>query len=497
MEAMVRKLLQVGPRACSVVSMATPKVTNKPPRLSDTAKNALRNQRRRLAGEQADVEARKAMEARSLLNRVTKPQPVAGPPQPKRKIDPVVLAFHKGVIPRTSAVLASEGLHVRVSVDLAPTARKHAYTDFSTIVVGYPIATGGNTTVDVAEVAAILRGTVYHEGGHCRFTEKPEELFGRYQNANIDPAKKAAVAKMWKDQHNLLHYAWNLSEDQRMEMLVVEDSPRKAAYFAPMVIDMVIDYRKTLTTTADTQATYKRLMDHFVNEGILTRAEADARPFNEQVAEQQRVAGYPLIAWRRYLPRDLRLTMRAAFLAAWGQAKTVKIERLILTYVKANDVEVAVDALVELAPLLREVMAPPTDHDDMSSAWQRRAVQPERKGAQMDEADDEYGDDEGDDEGEGGYGDDEDGELSDDGEGDDLDGDVNEALRQTGVSMPSKPDDSQSSPDVGMGGGGADEDEDEGDDEDGEGQGHGDESDEDEGDEDEGQGSDEGEFGAE
>lgn len=380
-------------------------------KLSDSAKNAIRSQRRRLANEQAAAAADAALAARSLLGREVKPLPIC-PPAPKAVIPSATLGYHKAVVPRCAAVLASEGIRARLVVNLNEDVERAACTDFSTITVNYPVS----DKQDPAEVAAILRGTIYHEGGHCRFTTKPTALFAAYRAL---PDVDSRVLFMMQNQCDLLHYAWNLCEDQRMEMLVVEDSPRKGAYFAPMVIDMVIDTRKMTLDVDAARRAYEALMDSLVLNGVIDPTAV--RPFDEKAARAQRVTSYPLIAWRRYLPRDLRLGMRREFVAVWGLARTVKIERLILAYIKTADTKVAVEALAELAPLLAEVMCPPSDHSSLNS-W-TQSPQNQTPGAEMEGADDEYGEGEG--EGEG------------DGEGGSAERD--EAVRQALGDRPGKP----------------------------------------------------------
>ena len=441
---MVAKGCGEGLRACTVSDMA--KNASPKPKLSDAAKNALRNQRRRLATEQADVSARRAMEARSVLDRVTRPAPMV---RPERYIrSSTAVAFQKGVIPRTSAVLASEGLEVRLLVNLSQYIGKSAYTDFTTLFVNYPVSEES----DVAEVAAILRGTLYHEGGHCRFTEQPEQLMRRYLNMALPVPdlptyeqardKRTQASDMWVNRRGMLHHAWNLCEDQRMEMLVVEDSPRKAAYFAPMVIDMVIDWRKELADPEQARIAYDRYIAELALRKVITDEEAQTMSYSTSNAAKHAVAGYPLIAWRRYLPRDLRRAMRAAFVDVWGNAMTHRIERLILTYVKAADPVTAVDALVELAPLLKEVMTPiDASHGSMTRSWGAPRTDADQQGATMEgsdgdyeEADDDDADDDADDGDTAGKGADE-GDDADDGdtegkgagEGDEAAGEGDEA----------------------------------------------------------------------
>lgn len=448
--------------------MATPTQPKpKTPRLSDVAKNALRSQRRRLASEQADEQARRAMEARALLGRETKPITFAPPPA-KMRVTNTALAFCKSVVPRTAAVLASEGVKATVRVDLSPEVDKSAWTDFRNIHVSYPVE---SDNIDVAELSAIVRGTVYHEGGHCRFTMRLDERITQYNgDTTIPQAKRDRLRKMWGEQRNLLHYAWNLCEDQYMEQMVVEDSPRKAAYFAPMVIDMVIDYRKQTVSLDDQRNAYNEALRWFVVHGMMTQEQADARPFNEQAAKQHKVASYPLIVWRRYLPRDLRRKMRSEFVAVWGDSMTRRIDRLVLTYIIGTTNTVKMDALMELAPLLQQVMVPPVDHDQMEQMgrYNGQSGKDSGRAPSMPGAEQDY---EGGDESDG------------DGEGDGTPDAQGKEGQSKPNSMPSHTQDMDMGKDKPSAGKGDEDGEDEDEDEDGEGQGddEGDESDSDAG----------------
>ena len=368
--------------------MTSPKP--KAPKLSEQAKHILRNQRRQLAQQQAAAASRAAIEARSLLGREYKPVSYTPAAPVHNVITDTALAYHRGVVPRVTAVLASEGIEARVNYDLAADVPKSAYTDFQSIYVNYPVVEGA----DPYEVSCILRGLGYHEGGHIRFTTKPENLLSGYIGDTKYPTAEREAAKAeWEAHKNLYHYAWNLCEDQRMEMLVVEDSPRKATYFAPMVIDMVMDWERTQQDPAAAQKVYEQLRQALANAGIdLPAWDADAQA-------KQRVASYPLIAWRRYLPRELRRTLRAAFVNVWGDTLTRRIDRLILTYITAKDARTMIQAILELAPLLKQVMAPQNDHGRMTrDNWYAKTPSKPKPGASMDDAESDF---DGEGEGEG------------------------------------------------------------------------------------------------
>lgn len=69
---------------------------------------------------------------------------------------------------------------------------------------------------------AVLKGVLYHEGSHVRWTQRP---FYTHEELKND-----------RD----LHRAWNILEDQRIECLLVGTSPRTANYLTPAILDWVI-----------------------------------------------------------------------------------------------------------------------------------------------------------------------------------------------------------------------------------------------------------------
>ena len=387
------------------MTSAQPK--KKAPKLSEQAKHILRNQRRQLAQQQAAAASRAAIEARTLLGREYQPLGFGAPVvREYTTYTDTALAYHRGVVPRVAAVLASEGVQAQVNYRLDSDVDKAAWTDFSSINVHFPVT----EDADPYEVSCILRGLGYHEGGHIRFTVRMQNLFEAYINDRAIPqTRRDQVNELWTKQRNLRHYAWNVAGDQRMENLVVEDSPRKAKYFAPMVIDMVIDYQRTQQDPALAKEAWNDLMKELQRMGVIDQP----LPFDQRAVDQQRVASYPLVAWRRYLPKDLRRKMRATFVDVWGLDMAKHIELCILTYIRAKDARTMVDAVVELAPLLRQVMVPPqTDHQQLvNKSWYRDGESRKQPspGASMDDSDGELDGDPSEGEGEGQGDDSEDG----------------------------------------------------------------------------------------
>ena len=192
-------------------------------------------------------------------------------------------AFGRSVVRRVAGVLASEGLTPRL--DIAPTGgRFTAWTDFVRIFIRY------TQHQDVRLQSATLRGLMYHEGGHLRWTDPWLNLLDAVKA--VDPT---ALDGMTGVELQTLQRAWNGLEDQRMETAVVSDSPRKAAYFTPMIM-------------------------------------TELMPTPEAA-----VANWPLFIWRRYLPKHLRSAARDLFVAQNGESLASAMEKTVDLYVKATD----------------------------------------------------------------------------------------------------------------------------------------------------------------
>lgn len=193
----------------------------------------------------------------------------------------------------TIAVLASEG--IRVSMTLDGTQHGTCFTDFRRIVVAHKV-----DTHNPEESAAVIRGLIYHEGGHCKYTINPKELLGVRYSA--------------------FHRTWNLLEDQRMEMAVAWDSPRKVSYFVPLVLNRLL---------------------------VNLPYDDDSLETDQSVAR-----GYVLLVQRRYLPKSLRKRYRRLFAQKWGEEDTLALERISHAYVTTNDRAVMVKAVEEMQALL-------------------------------------------------------------------------------------------------------------------------------------------------
>lgn len=262
----------------------------KPAKLGATEKQLMSAGRRELVKQQARAGKRLADQAASLRQRRMKEHHDAlYAVQNKSAVNEAQRQRLMEVIgASTAAVLASEG--VRVSMSLDGNSNGACYTDFRLIEVKHRV-----NLDDPEESAATVRGLIYHEGGHVRFTINPRDLLG------MDFGR--------------LQKIWNLLEDQRMESAVVYDSPRKASYFVPMVLSRVLSGAYSLTDNA-------------------------------------LAFGYLWVVQRRYLSRSLRRSMRKIFTDTYGITVTLEVERLSNLYCTSNDRQVMKDALVALNDVL-------------------------------------------------------------------------------------------------------------------------------------------------
>ena len=181
---------------------------------------------------------------------------------PSRRAPKQQIGVNRSIVRRTAAVLASEKvvvpIHVKQGDEMPPDPAPGPTSPRSQVTY--------QPEDDVRLLAAELRGLLYHEGGHCRWSvpfldlaEMVRDPVGTIPCRQVSPTTEA------------LHRAWNCLEDQRMETAVVSDAPRKAAFFTPMVMGM-----------------HLRTLDNMA-------------------------ANYPLLVWRRYLPAKLRRQARTMF----------------------------------------------------------------------------------------------------------------------------------------------------------------------------------------
>ena len=207
-----------------------------------------------------------------------------------------------------------------VRVIATPSAKTSAWTDFEKIVLNYA------QQDDERILAATLRALAYHEGGHCRFTLP-----------FLDLAEAAGII----DPDRSLHRAWNSLEDQRMETAVVSDSPRKAAYLTPMIM---LDFVPTVNHAA---------------------------------------ANWPLLIWRRYLPKHIRKGARAMFVTKHnlmgldGEALAKAMEACTTKYVLADNAVTMWKAVVEYQALLAQCAPLMANIDDAGHTRQRKRQLPQ------------------------------------------------------------------------------------------------------------------------
>ena len=274
---------------------------------TDLGRQLMQKERKRLAEEQALLGEKLANEARAARNAKFDRDHT---PAPKQQV-----GVNRSIVRRTAAVLASEKvtvpIHVKQGDEMAPS---RAWTDFTQIAVTY------KPEDDVRLLAAELRGLLYHEGGHCRFSDPFLSLADKVE-AILGTIPTAEGVTNYRD----MHRAWNCLEDQRMETAVVSDAPRKAAFFTPMVMGM---HLRTLDVMA---------------------------------------ANYPLLVWRRYLPAKLVRQARDHVrdpARRQGRGPRPRLDTVVTSYVMATDVVTMWAAVCDFHVLLQEMKPLASNMDD-------------------------------------------------------------------------------------------------------------------------------------
>jgi hypothetical protein len=267
----------------------TPERRKRRQAMSDDGRLILQRERQRLAREQAVLGERLANEARRNAARHD---------YVKRAVKPEDAAVQRGIVKRIATVLASEDVNVRMNVTTGTTMS--AWTDFESIHVRY------RHLDNIKLLAAVIRGLCYHEGGHCRFSISFPDL--------RDMVPVGTFPYPTDDNGNInwmrLQKSWNALEDQRMETAVTSDAPVKASYLTPMMMTELLE-------TPD-----------------------------------RAIGNWPLLIWRRYLPRKLRVAARKGFVKRHGEALALDFEEVVDSYVRATDAVTMMSAVVENADLL-------------------------------------------------------------------------------------------------------------------------------------------------
>ena len=286
---------------------------------TDIGRSILQRERQRLAKEQAELAEKLAEDAaRSRrANRTKKDNPVTSADN----------AMQRSIVRRVAGALASEGVNVPIEAHVIPNDQGvTAWTDFDRIYAGYHLHD------DVRITAAVLRGELYHEGGHCRFTDPFVDLEVDAKNecgfeGTVDEFRVALGGRdMTRGE---MHRAWNALEDQRMETAVVSDSPRKAGYLTPMMLSELA--------------------------------------YSPEMA----CANWPLMVWRKYLPRKIRDGAKALFMAEHGPDVVRQIQIVVTRYVLATTATDMYMATVEMAEIFKTIQTA-FDIDDKGAGHDRQ-----------------------------------------------------------------------------------------------------------------------------
>lgn len=133
-------------------------------------------------------------------------------------------ALMNSVASDQQAFAKSMGINTSILTGTWYSSTLHAYTDWESIVVRYPLGLAPDRSDRNANLDTIIdiRGILQHELGHIRFTVPYQVLREQYS----DPHRLA----LYEEKHHL-QQMWNMLEDQRMESKVVQEVPRIANYF--------------------------------------------------------------------------------------------------------------------------------------------------------------------------------------------------------------------------------------------------------------------------
>jgi hypothetical protein len=280
---------------------------------TEMGRQIMQRERQRLAKEQALLAEQMVNEAQAFREQQ----------RPIEKAPRVQVGINRSVVRRVAAVLSTEGVNVPIKcVAATKTEQMSAWTDFERIAIRFV------AHEDVRLLAATLRGLLYHEGGHCRWTVPYRSL-----------AEQAGQGSM--SSNRALHTAWNCLEDQRMETAVVSDSPRKAAYLTPLIMT---EHASTIDKMA---------------------------------------ANWPLLVWRRYLPDRIRAEARRMFVVRHdlvgkdGEALAQELDRIVTTYVLSTDAVEMFAMVRQMLAVLQECQPLEADIEDAGHTMQRSRALPE------------------------------------------------------------------------------------------------------------------------
>jgi hypothetical protein len=222
----------------------------------------------------------------------------------RQRADDIDMRTHNaiitGVLPRIQGAVDS---WCRKQVPMRMSMSEHSFhaaTDFKTISIGIP---GDQVSVDFL---GDLRGLAYHEAGHLRKTLPYPTLVEAVANAlGLTPADVENAVGVPK---NMIHRAWNILEDQRMETAMVVDSKNLGRYYNVIVLTHVV------------------------------------LAFSPQI--------YCWLAAREHIDADVVEAARENMVEAHGEAECERIEDVVWSYVETTAISVMWEAVVQLARFL-------------------------------------------------------------------------------------------------------------------------------------------------
>lgn len=144
-------------------------------------------------------------------------------------------------------VLAAFGIDIPIRIHALPDnhpQRVRAYTDFTCLYIHIRLDVDLTDVNAVVEFIAIVKGALYHEGGHNKYTLPYPQLIGRVITLhNNEQAFDLAGDLQMRTiaDYDKYRRAWNIIEDQAMEVAMCCESPILARYFTATTINVVID----------------------------------------------------------------------------------------------------------------------------------------------------------------------------------------------------------------------------------------------------------------
>jgi len=294
-------------------------------RVTPSAYTRTRNRvRDRLRNERTANEEFRRGEAARILSRVN-----LTPEEQRKKNLGDALLFNTALL--AHKVLGSFGVDVPIKVgkiadDSPYPLPVQAWTDFHSLNIMVRVGAIDVLDLDsVVEFVSMVKGVVYHEGGHILFTKPYSHMVGELKQPE-HLQRFANTRATVGDQ--MLHRAWNILEDQRQETGMVHESPALKSYFSTVVLSVVID-------------------------------------------PDQLARSYPYITQRAYLDPGIQTMIRDAALASDKAELVAPTDDVAYRYCVAETPVEQVFAVCDFAELLQqwEPLSPTSETQHVHSAW--------------------------------------------------------------------------------------------------------------------------------